>query len=58
MLREEISMAKFLMDDGTIISSDKLLNKREKPTISPVLLLEIELVDTLITISKNLSEIR
>ena len=51
-------MAKFLMDDGTIISSDKLLNKREKPTISPVLLLEIELVDTLITISKNLSEIR
>lgn len=48
-------MAKFLMDDGTIISSDKLLNKREEPKISPVLLLEIELVDTLITISKNLS---
>lgn len=48
-------MAKFLMDDGTIISSDKLMNKREEPKISPVLLLEIELVDTLITISKNLS---
>lgn len=48
-------MAKFLMDDGSTISSDKLMNKREEPKISPGLLIEIEMVDTLITISKNLS---
>ena len=48
-------MAKFLMDDGSTISSDKLMNKREEPTISPGLLIEIEMVDTLINISKNLS---
>ena len=48
-------MAKFLMDDGTTISSDKLMNKREEPKISPGLLIEIEMVDTLMTISKNLS---
>ena len=39
-------MAKFLMDDGSTISSDKLMNKREEPKISPGLLIEIELVDT------------
>ena len=48
-------MAKFLMDDGSTISSDKLMNKREEPKISSGLLIEIEMVDTLITISKNLS---
>lgn len=49
-------MAKFVMDDGSIVSSDKFMReKEEKPHISPILIAQLDMIDTLKTISKNLS---
>lgn len=48
-------MAKFLMDDGTIFTTDKYTCKREEPIISPTLIAQLEMIDTLKIISKNLT---
>lgn len=47
-------MAKFIADDGStfILSADS--TEERKPKISPVLIAEMELIDTLKEISKNL----
>lgn len=51
-------MAKFLLDDGSTISSDRIMREytHNRPTVSPILMTEIRMIDTLKEISKNLND--
>lgn len=51
---EEFTMAKFVLEDDTIESWDNI-KEEKKHQISPALMIEMRLIDTLMKISNNLS---
>lgn len=52
-------MAKFLLEDGKTVSYDELVrnhHEEHRPTISPTLMVELRMIDTLKEISNNLKD--